>query len=121
MKVLIPSLVLFLVVLGTLSCEDRDDNLNAPQIRIQNMSDLELLRVEVRVDSFVYENIAPKGFSDYLAYDLAYQQDVLRIETDSTSFTFTPDSLSKPLPIGLYTYQIDFKEEEGTVLTFKVD
>lgn len=115
-------LVLSAVLLCALwACEDRDDNLSGPNIRVQNLSSLNFMKVEVRNDSLVYENIPSGGFSEYLEYELAYRQDTLLIETDSTSFDFQPDSISDPLPIGLYTYQINISESGEIELTFKVD
>ncbi|MBC31602.1 MAG: hypothetical protein CMH48_12245 [Muricauda sp.] len=110
-----------LAILVSVACEDRDDNLMAPQVRIQNLSDFDFVRVQVRNDSIVYENVAAGGFSDYLEYEIAYQQDAIAVETDSTQFSFMPDSLSDPLPLGLYTYQLDISENGELELTFKVD
>ncbi|WP_343487802.1 hypothetical protein [Allomuricauda sp. d1] len=103
------------------ACDDRDDNLMAPNIRIQNLSNLNFAQVQVRNDSMVYENVPSGGFSDYLEYEVAYQQDALTVQTDSTFLNFQPDSLSDPLPLGLYTYQIYISEEGEIELVFKVD
>lgn len=108
-------------ILAFMACEDRDDNLMAPQVRIQNLSDVDFVRVRVRNDSMVYENVPAGGFSDYLEYELAYRQDAVTVESDSTQLSFVPDSLSDPLPLGLYTYQLDISENGELELTFKVD
>lgn len=121
MKTIAPAFFLFLFLVTVLSCDDRDDNLTGPNIRIQNLSDQNFSRVEIRVDTLFFENIASDGFSDYLEFDVAYQQDELRIEADSTVIDFTPDSISSPLPIGLYTYQLDIDEEGGLIFNFKID
>jgi hypothetical protein len=121
MKTLVSAFFLFALIIGMASCDDRDDNLTGPNIRIQNLSNQNFSRVEVRVDTLFFENVASESFSDYQEFDLAYQQDVLRIEADSTVINFSPDSISSPLPIGLYTYQLDIDEEGQLIFNFKID
>lgn len=121
MKTILPSILLLVSLIAIQSCDDRDDNLTGPNIRIQNLSSQNFTRVEVRVDTLFYENITPDGFSDYMEFDVAYQQDTLRIEADSTTINFVPDTITAPLPIGLYTYQLNIDEEGELVFTFKVD
>lgn len=113
--------ILTLALLVCWSCEDRDDTLLGPNIRIQNLSQQNFQRVEVRVDTLFFENIETEGFSPYLELDLAYWQDTLRVEADSTQLLFIPDSLGQPLPIGLYTYQLNIDEEGELKFTFKLD
>ena len=114
---------LFTAIIIFSACNDRDDNLMGPNVRIENRSSQNFKFVQVRSvnDSIFYENIAPDGFSDYLEYDIAYQQDTLTIETDSTEVRFVPDSISEPLPLGLYTYRITITEEGEVELTFRID
>ena len=121
MKLLVPSLVLLTLLVGIASCDDRDDNLTGPNIRIQNLSSQNFSRVEIRVDTLFFENVSSDGFSDYKEFEVAYQQDTLRIEADSTIINFVPDSISSPLPIGLYTYQLDIDEEGELIFNFKID
>ena len=121
MKILGPSLLLFFLLLSFASCDDRDDNLTGPNIRIQNLSSKNFNRVEVRVDTLFFENISSEGFSEYKEFDIAYQLDTLRVETDSTTLNFLPDSITSPLPIGLYTYQLDVDEEGNLVFNFRID
>ena len=121
MKIFAPAFILLILLVTLLSCDDRDDNLTGPNIRIQNLSNQNFSRVEVRVDTLFFENITSNGFSDYMEFDIAYQQDTLRIETDSTVINFVPDSISSPLPIGLYTYQLNFDEEGQLIFNFKID
>lgn len=113
-----------LVVLAILvwACDDRDDNLLGPNIRIQNLTGQNFIRVEVRNDSIVFENIVSEGFSAYKELETAYFQDTIRLEADSTQITFIPDSIGEPLPIGLYTYQLNINESgDSLVLNFKLD
>lgn len=121
MRYLVAFLLISIFILS--ACEDRDDNLNGPNVRIENNSGQNFRFVQVRSenDSIFYENIAPEGFSNYLEYEMAYQQDTLTIETDSTEVRFVPDSISDPLPLGLYTYKININAEGEVELTFKVD
>ena len=121
MKILAPSLISLILFFAIISCDDRDDNLTGPNIRIQNLSSQNFSRVEVRVDTLFFENVSSDGFSDYMEFDIAYQQDVLRIEADSTVINFVPDSISNPLPIGLYTYQLDIDDEGRVIFDFKID
>jgi len=120
MKILVPAFLLCIFI-GILSCDDRDDNLTGPNIRIQNLSNQNFSLVEVRVDTLFFENVSSDSFSEYMEFEVAYQQDVLRIEADSTTINFTPDSISDPLPIGLYTYQLNIDEEGELIFNFKID
>ncbi|MEM1260538.1 MAG: hypothetical protein AAGH81_18585 [Bacteroidota bacterium] len=121
MKIPFPSLISLILFVFMISCDDRDDNLTGPNIRIQNLSSQNFPRVEVRVDTLFFENVSSDGFSDYMEFEVAYQQDTLRIEADSTIINFVPDSISSPLPIGLYTYQLDIDEDGELIFNFKID
>jgi hypothetical protein len=114
---------LFTAVFIFCACDDRDDNVMRPNVRIENLSNQNFLFVQVRNenDSISYENIAPASISEYIAYDIAYKQDSLTIETDSTQLRFIPDSTSSPLPIGLYTYKVNINEEGQVEMTFRID
>ena len=120
MKTFSALFILAFILFGS-SCNDRDDNITSPNVRIENLSDLNFALVEIRSDSLFFENIAANGFSDYKEFRPAFFQDSLRIETDSTIVIFEPDSIGDPLPNGLYTYQLDFDEEGALRFTFKVD
>lgn len=114
-------LVFTLVLMAALwACEDRDDNLRGANIRINNQSSLNFNSVQVG-DSIVYENIDAEGFSEYLEFDMAFEEDVLLIETDSTQFNYQPTDTFDPLPTGLYTYELNITEEGELEFTFKVD
>ncbi|GMN11933.1 hypothetical protein MTsPCn9_32350 [Croceitalea sp. MTPC9] len=114
-------LSVLLAVLIAFACTDRDDELTGANIRINNKSNINFTNVQVRVDTLVFENIAPDAFSEYLEFETAYAADNIIIETDSTQFSFTPDSIRSPLPVGLYTYELSFNEEGEVVLNFRVD
>lgn len=121
MKIWVPVMLSLILVATIISCDDRDDNLTGPNIRIQNLSSQNFSRVEIRVDTLFFENISSDGFSEYKEFDVAYQQDTLRIEADSTIINFVPDSISSPLPIGLYTYQLNIDEDGELLFNFKID
>ncbi len=117
-KILLALVTTFLIVLW--ACEDRDDNLRGANIRINNISSIDFDRVQVG-DSIFYENIASDGFSEYQEFEMAFEEDVLRIETDSTTYNFQPSNTFDPLPVGLYTYVLNINEQGGVDFTFKVD
>lgn len=103
------------------SCEDRDDNLTTANIRIRNSSNIDFTSVTVRVDSLLFEDIPAKGVSDYLEFEVAFEQDALQIVSDSMQYTFEPTELSAPLPLGLYTYDLDISESGEVIFTFRID
>ena len=115
---------LILLVIGVLtiqSCDDRDDNITGPNIRIQNVSNLNFTKVEIREETIFFENIASDSFSEYMQLDIAYPQDILRVEIGGETLNFVPETTEDPLPIGLYTYQLNVNEEGELVFTFKID
>lgn len=118
-KTILPFLI---VVVILISCEDRDDNLTTANIRIENKSNLDFNLVEVIADSLFYENVNADSFSAYLEFEEAFETMPFTIETDSADFSFTPENLAfDPLPVGLYTYEINISEEGEIELNFKVD
>jgi len=120
MKKLLFSCIVAIVI--CFSCTDRDDEITTANIRVKNETSVEFNLVEVIADSIFYENVMANGFSSYLPYEQAFSQMPFRIETDSVSFTFTPnDTLQEPLPIGLYTYEVDINEAGEVLLSFKID
>ena len=112
-----------LTVLIAFACTDRDDELLGASIRINNKSDIDFTTVQVRVDTLLFENVPASGFSNYLPFETAFAADTITIETDSTEFRFVPaDSIiGEPLPIGLYTYELNFDEEGEILLNFRID
>ena len=122
MKTIFSFVVLGAILVGVFACEDRDDNLNAPNIRIRNTSNLRFVSVGVLNDSVIYENISADKFSDYKAFITAFEALPLSVATDSVTFNFTPTAPDlEPLPIGLYTYEINISDEGEVQLTFKID
>ncbi|MEM9000891.1 MAG: hypothetical protein AAGB24_11565 [Bacteroidota bacterium] len=113
-------LALGVLVLLVIGCDDRDDNLNAANIRIHNRSNISFNSVQVN-DSVIYENVGGDGFSDYKAYITAFEFDDITILTNTAQFTFAPDSITPPLPLGLYTYELNISEQGEVLFNFKVD
>ncbi|MFS4469463.1 hypothetical protein [Maribacter sp. 2210JD10-5] len=110
------------IVVFLFACEDRDDNLATANIRIHNKSNRNFSTVQVRVDSLVFENVPSDGFSDYLEFEVAFQEDNITIETDSVQYNYTPsEAFTDSLPVGLYTYELDITEEGQVDFTFTID
>lgn len=105
-----------------LSCEDRDDNLTTPNIRINNKTNITFNLLEFIPDSLFYENLTADGFSEYLEFETAFEAMPFTVETDSANFTYTPPEISfDPLPIGLYTYEVNINAEGEVELLFRID
>ncbi len=122
MKTIFSFVVFAALLAGIFACEDRDDNLDAPNIRIRNTSSLRFVSVGVNNDSVIYENIGADAFSDYKAYITAFEALPFSVATDSATFNFRPPTGAlEPLPVGLYTYEINFSEEGEVQLTFTID
>lgn len=113
--------LLFICIVLVWACDDRDDNLLGPNVRIQNLSQQNFQLVELEADSIFFEDIASESFSDYLELYEAYAQYTLRIEADSTQYHFVPDAIGDQLPTGLYTYQLNINEQGELEFTFKLD
>ena len=111
----------FMVFMVLWSCEDRDDNLTTANIRIRNSSTVDFNTVTVRVDSLIFENIPAQGVSDYQEFEVAFEQDALQIVSDSAQYSFEPTELSAPLPMGLYTYDLDISDTGEVIFNFRID
>ncbi len=116
-------LVLLLAVTLTISCSDRDDDVEEVNIRVRNVSDLNFDRVQVGEAEMVHENVEPDSFTDYLQYETAYRYAFIEIQSGAETFVLQPIDFvgETPLPIGLYTYELDVTEEGEVLLNFRVD
>lgn len=114
-------LIVAFILAFSVGCEDRDDVLLGPNIRIHNQSDLNFNALYLRNDSIVFENITSKTFTNYLELEEAYFKDTLRIQADSLTFLFEPDSIGNPLPNGLFTYQVNIDSLGVVSLNFRLD
>ncbi|MGJ8658926.1 hypothetical protein [Cellulophaga fucicola] len=121
-KLFLPIVLLMLTF--CFSCDDRDDNLEAVNIRIKNTSSVTYTTVQVGDAETVHTNIAPDAFSEYLEYETAYGYAYISIEADGQTYTLQPiDYVGEtPLPLGFYTYELNIIEESNSVeLTLVVD
>ncbi|EWH12826.1 hypothetical protein KLA_12619 [Cellulophaga geojensis KL-A] len=114
-KILLP---LILLVLTIFSCDDRDDNLEAVNIRIKNVSAVAYDVVQINGDTEnVHTDVASGALSDYFEYETAYAYASIVIETEEQTYTLQPiDYVGEtPLPLGFYTYELNITEEGNSV------
>tara|TARA_R110002049_G_scaffold13497_3_gene58313 strand:- start:7977 stop:8354 length:378 start_codon:yes stop_codon:yes gene_type:complete len=114
--------LLFLVF--CFGCEDRDDNLNAVNLRIKNVSDVTFTRVQVGAADKIHTDISSGAFSDYLEYEEStYRYAYINIMAEGNTYTLQPvDFVGEAvLSIGFYTYELDLTADNSVVLTFVVD
>ncbi|MEK6151653.1 hypothetical protein WIW50_00245 [Flavobacteriaceae bacterium 3-367] len=118
------SLVTF-VVLFSLGCSDRDDDLNANAVnlRIQNKSSLRFDEVQVGGVDKVHSQVPPGAFTAYLEYETVYRYSYIRIEADGQTYVLQPIDFvgETPLSKGFYTYELDLEQSGGISLNFVVD
>lgn len=115
--------LLLIVVIGfAYACTDRDDDLNAVNIRIKNNTEALFNEVLVVENDTLYENIPAGEYSEYIEFQRAFQSTTLTIVTDSTTYNFVPSEVvTDSLPIGFYTYELGFDEEEQINLIFIIE
>ena len=121
MKQLAPlclSLLFFIV-----GCSDRDDNITAVNIRIQNVSDVSFSSVRVGAADMIHENVAPTDFSEYLEYEEAFEYAFIEIMAEGETYVLQPIDFvgETSLAPGFYTYKLDISESGNVVLEFQVD
>ena len=61
-KIVVPFFISLVLLVAFVACDDRDDNLTGPNIRIQNLSSQNFSRVEVRADTLFLRIFLPMGF-----------------------------------------------------------
>lgn len=115
--------LLFILAGLVFACTDKDDNVEAVNIRIKNATNLKFSSVEVTSEGIVYDNVEADGYSEYQEYQLGYAYDTIVIVTDSTEYRILPpDSIGvTPLPIGFYTYEITLDAEQKAHQEFVLD
>ena len=115
----------FFLALATLTfgCTDRDDEIIAVNIRIQNVSSLIFDEVQVGDQAEAYMEINPDSFSEYQEYETAYQYAYIQITSGEEVYVLQPIDFvgETPLPLGLYTYVLNIDEEGQVLLEFKID
>lgn len=113
--------VILAIVVVCASCEDRDDNITTVKLRIFNKSTLNINELKVGRDTLLFTGIPADTRTEYLEFDTLFRQSVLEIATDSAVFRFEPVGDFEPLPIGLYTYEVDILDSGEVSLDFNVD
>lgn len=115
--------LLAILVLGNLSCTDRDDDLTSVNIRLKNASDLVFDSVAVGESQEPFMNLAPDEYSDYQEFETAYTYAFIRITSGEEVFTLQPIDFvgETPLPFGFYTYELDVTDTGEVLLTFVID
>lgn len=116
-------LLLFTVGLLSTSCTDRDDEVDAVNIRLKNLSGFTFDEVQVSSQDSIYTNIPPDTYSNYLEYETAYSYASVSIQAGEETFVLQPiDYVGEPeLPIGFYTYELNVNEEGVVSLNFVAD
>ena len=117
--------VLLFAVLSTfvISCTDRDDELDAVNLRIKNVSSIFFDEVVVGDAPDPHLNVAPDSFSEYFIYETAYQYAFIQITSGEDSFVLQPIDFvgETELPIGFYTYELDVSDTGEVLLNFVID
>lgn len=115
-------LIAFCLV-ATIGCTDLDDDLSTVNIRVRNVSEIAFDLVQVGDTEKTHENVAPDSFTPYLEYEEAYRYAYILIESGTETFVLQPIDFvgETPLPIGLYTYELDINEEGEVLLNFVVN
>ncbi len=115
--------LVMILVLGALSCTDRDDDLVAVNIRIKNSSDLVFDSVRVGESEEPFTNLNPDDYSDYQEYETAYTYAFVQITSGEEVFTLQPIDFvgETPLPLGFYTYELDVTDTGEVLLEFVID
>lgn len=118
-------LVIFLVLTSglLLACTDQDDDLESVNVRIKNNSSLVFDEVIVGTAMEPHLSITPGSYSPYFMYEEAYRYAYIKITSGEETFVLQPIDFvgETPLPIGLYTYELDVTEAGEVLLEFVVD
>ena len=110
-------------VIFLIACTDRDDEVEDVNIRVRNLSALTFDRVQVGETDKVHEMVSPDAFTEYLSYEEAYRYAYIEIQSGTETYVLQPIDFvgESPLPIGLYTYELDISGEGEVLLNFVVD
>ncbi len=105
------------------SCTDRDDDLEAINIRIKNNSSVLFEEVAVGATEELHMNVSPGEYSTYFEYDEAYSYAFIQITSGEETYTLQPIDFvgEEILPLGFYTYELNISETGDVILKFVVD
>ena len=116
-------LTFFVILTISLSCTDRDDDIEEVNIRVRNISSIVFDQVQVGEADKIHENVSPDTFTEYLQYEEAYRYAYIEIQSGAETYVLQPIDFvgENPLPIGLYTYELNITDEGEVTLEFVVD
>ena len=116
-------LIAIIMITVSISCTDRDDDVEEINIRVRNISDIVFDMVQVGEEDKIHENVSPDSFTEYLQYEEAYRYAYIEIQSGAETYVLQPIDFvgETPLPIGLYTYELNITEEGEVTLNFRVD
>ena len=115
--------LIMLLAMGFGACTDRDDDLEAINIRVKNKSSLIFDSVQVGEALEPVTNLAPDDYSEYQEFETAYTYAFIRITSGEETFTLQPIDFvgETPLPFGFYTYELDISDTGEVILNFVID
>lgn len=114
------AVLLLTILLFSVGCTDRDDNVSEINIRIKNTSNLNFDTVQVGDENHSHTDVAPDSFSEYLEYETAYRYAYIQIQSGTESYVLQPIDFvgETPLTLGFYTYELDVTEAGDVSLKF---
>jgi len=114
---------LIALLIFSVGCTDRDDDVSAVNIRIKNNNSFTYDQVQVGAIENIHQNVAGGDFSDYLEYERAYRYAYIEIDTMGTSHVLQPFDFvgETELGPGFYTYELQIDAEGNVGLDFKRD
>ncbi len=114
------AVLLFTILLFSIGCTDRDDNVSEINIRIKNTSNLNFDNVQVGDEDHIHTDISPDSFSEYLEYETAYRYAYIKIDSGAENYVLQPIDFvgETPLTIGFYTYELGVTETGDVTLEF---
>lgn len=116
-------IVSFILVFSIIGCTDRDDNVDAVNIRVRNVSSFTFDEVVVGEADKIHMNLASDSYSEYLEYETAYSYAFIEIKSGEETFVLQPIDFvgETELPIGFYTYELNVSEQGDVSLNFVAD
>jgi hypothetical protein len=119
MKNMLP--FLFTAIVFLIGCTDRDDDLNAVNIRIKNNNGFVYETVQLADSETLLTDIAPGKYSEYLPFETAYRYAYIEIVAAGETYVLQPIDFvgEMPLNVGFYTYELTIGEDGNIAFDFK--
>ncbi|TFG75360.1 MAG: hypothetical protein E4H26_06245 [Flavobacteriales bacterium] len=119
MKNILP--FIFTVMLLLVGCTDRDDDLEAINIRVKNNNDFAYETVQVGDSEKPLTDIAAGKYSEYIPFETAYRYAYVQIVASGETYVLQPIDFvgETPLNAGFYTYELKIGEDGLIALEFK--